>query len=349
MPYDKLRYSIVGLGHIAEKAYLAASQDLEKAELAAVCDADAVKAAAWAAKFGISAYSDFHNMLDSEQLDFIVNLTPHSVHAEVIRAAAGRGVSVFTEKPPVMSLGQAHEIDGLVKASGIRLMVGLQRRFSRTYANFRRTISRIENPFLIEARYSMYINGLGEGWRSSVSLAGGGCLIDMGYHMIDLIIWYFGLPDRVCMESSAVAAPESVYDVEDTALVLFGYKRGLYGSLTLSRAYRPEAEYLMVTGSNGSCTIDRERAVILDRQGRVVDEERVDYDMAELVRRQLDYFVDVVRGSNPEFTGMECNMEHMTFLDACYRSRSSGRYVAIDRVEEDGRTAKRCGFGRELV
>lgn len=338
---ETLKFGIVGLGHIAEKAYLGAITRVEGAKAAAVCDIDRQRADAWSSKLHVPSYHSVIDMLDSEKLDFLINLTPHNVHANVINEAARRGVHVFTEKPVVNSLAEAAAVKMLVESSGIKLMVALQRRFSKAHNDFHEMAKSVGNPFFVEARYTRYINGPGDGWRGSRKLAGGGCLIDMGYHMIDLIIWHFGLPDMVCMESSTKAAPWTDYDAEDTALVMFNYKSGLYGMLFLSRAYRPEEEYLRLTGSSGSCIIDRQVARMLGKDGSIVAEEQVDYDMVELVRKQLKHFVAAIREDTEPFTGMGYNMQHMAFVDACYRSKTAGAYVSVSHMVESAKEKMR--------
>jgi predicted dehydrogenase len=63
----------------------------------------------------------------------------------------------------------------------------------------------------------------------------GGCIIDMGYHLVDMLLWYFGMPDRVLAQHSASARPEQDYDAEDTATITFGYGSGLFGTALLPR------------------------------------------------------------------------------------------------------------------
>jgi len=327
-----LRFGIIGLGHIAEKAYLGVVTGIEDARVVAVCDIDRQKADSWSGKLHVPAYYSITKMLDSENLDFLINLTPHNVHAGVIREAIKHKVHVFTEKPAVNSIKEAVLIKEHAESSGVKLMVALQREFSNAHRNFHEMVKSVENPFFIEARYTKYINEPGAGWRGSRKLAGGGCLIDMGYHIIDLIIWHFGLPDRVYIKASTKAAPDADYDAEDTALVTFSYKNGVYGTLFLSRAYRPEEEYLKLTGSGGSCIIDRKNVRLLNKEGNDVSNGQVDYDIAELTKRQLNHFITSIRNDTEPLTDMGYNIQHMSFIDACYKSLVTGNYATVDRT-----------------
>ncbi|MDE1833531.1 MAG: Gfo/Idh/MocA family oxidoreductase [Candidatus Micrarchaeota archaeon] len=323
-----LDYCIVGLGNIAEKAYLKATGTTRGARLAGVCDIIPERAERWGAETGRPCYTDLEQMLDETDPDFVIDCTPHNVHREVIEAACRRGTHVLKEKPFARSLDEARQIDEMSRRSGIMVMIALQRRFNgihRRFAELRGSI----NPFLIECRYSAYISSPGSGWRGTREQAGGGCVIDMGYHMIDLLIWYFGLPSMVCAEFSAAAVPSGAYDAEDTAAIMFNYGRGLYGSLTLSR-FAPRTEYMRATGSNGILEVTKDELRYMKNDGTMMEQTRQEFDMPKLVAEEIDYFAGVINGEEQNFSGTEQNLGHMSFIDACYKSRESGVYQRID-------------------
>lgn len=138
-------------------------------------------------------------------------------------------------------MSEAQELAKQCEESGIQLMVTLQRRFNPIYTSFVQLADQVGVPFAVDAQYTLFVDDPSEGWRGLTSKAGGGCIIDMGYHLVDLILWYFGLPDRVLAEVSIGARPDRAYDAEDAALIHFGYDSGLYGSLLLSRFIGPKA------------------------------------------------------------------------------------------------------------
>ena len=138
-------------------------------------------------------------------------------------------------------------------------MVTLQRRFNPIYTSFLQLADRIGTPFVVDAAYTLHTPDPSDGWRGEVATAGGGCVIDMGYHLVDMLIWYFGLPDRVYADLSTTARPDRRYDAEDTAVIQFGYDSGLYGSLLLSRFIGPKTERIRVVGSRGIVDLERGR------------------------------------------------------------------------------------------
>ncbi|WP_429415675.1 Gfo/Idh/MocA family protein [Nocardia sp. GAS34] len=199
-------------------------------------------------------------------------------------------------------------------------MVTLQRRFNPIYTSFTRLADQIGTPFAIDARYTLHVDDPSEGWRGSTATAGGGCVIDMGYHLIDLILWYFGLPDRITADLSVSARPDRTYDAEDTALIHFAYDGGLYGSLLLSRFIGPKAEEIRLVGSRGIVHLERGRLRRLTNGGEVIESLVREQGWPSAAASQIDYFRHVIEGDRPNLSGPQENLAHMSFVAACYES-----------------------------
>ena len=147
-------------------------------------------------------------------------------------------------------------------------MVTLQRRFNPIYTSFLQLADQIGTPFVVDAQYTLHTPDPSEGWRGKTAKAGGGCVIDMGYHLIDMILWYFGQPDRILADLSVSARPDREYDAEDTALIHFAYVSGLYGSLLISRFIGPKREQIRLVGSKGIVQLERGRVQRLTNRRR---------------------------------------------------------------------------------
>jgi predicted dehydrogenase len=168
----------------------------------------------------------------------------------------------------------------------------------------------------------------GAGWRGRAVAAGGGCIIDMGYHLIDMILWYFGLPDRVLTDLSTTARPDVHYDTEDTALIHFGYDSGLYGSLLLSRFIGPKTEHIRLVGSKGIVHLERGRIRRLTNDGEVVESLSREQSWPSAATCQIDHFCRVIAGLRPNNSGPEQNLAHMSFIAACYESARQRTYIS---------------------
>lgn len=295
--------------------------------MVAVCDADAAAVEAHQAEFGTTGYTDYNAMFAAENLDLVVICVPHHVGRAVITAAAEHGVHVLKEKPFAISLDEARELAAVCDQAGIEVMVTLQRRFNPIYTAFPQLADQIGTPFVVDAQYTLAVADPAAGWRGRADLAGGGCLVDMGYHVIDLLLWYFGLPDRVLADTSTSARPDRTYDAEDTALVHFAYASGLYGSLLLSRSIGPKTEQLRLAGTDGTVILERGRLRRLDARGNVIESLTREQSWPAAATAQVDHFARVIAGTRENPSGPASHLAHLAFITACYTAARTGASV----------------------
>lgn len=194
------------------------------------------------------------------------------------------------------------------------------------YSTFHQLYDQIGQPFLIDAAYTMSVDPAA-GWRGQRCLAGGGCIIDMGYHVIDMLLWYFGLPDRVLAQYSATARPELDYDAEDTAYILFGFDSGLVGTVLLSRWIPPKTEQIRVVGTRGAIVLERGRIQRLRSDGELVESLSREESWPAAATAQVDHFCRVLHGSRCNVSGPGSHLAHAAFIDAAYASSRAGGFV----------------------
>jgi predicted dehydrogenase len=266
-------------------------------------------------------------MFTAEQLDMVVICVPHYLGRDVVKEAAERKVHVLKEKPFATSLGEADELVGCCEQAGIELMVTLQRRFNPIYTSFTQLADQIGTPFMVDAAYTLHVADPSDGWRGQCAAAGGGCVIDMGYHLIDMILWYFGLPDRVLADMSVGARLDRSYDAEDTALIHFSYDSGLYGSLLLSRFIGPKSEQIRLVGNSGIVHLERGRIRRLTNDGEVVESLAREQAWPSAAASQINHFARVIEGLRPNVSGPRQNLAHMSFIASCYESAQRRMYI----------------------
>lgn len=323
----RMRAGVVGLGGQALEDHIPGLLASDRAELAAVCDENPEIVREQQYKFRVPGYTDFREMLASEALDLVIVTVPHNIGRAVIEAAAEHGIHVLKEKPFATTMDEAQELVKRCAEAEIQLMVTLQRRFNPIYTSFIQLADQIGTPFVVDAQYTLHIADPSEGWRGSTDTAGGGCIIDMGYHLVDMILWYFGLPDRVLADLSVSARPDRRYDAEDTALIHFGYDSGLYGSLLLSRFIGPKNEQIRLVGSKGMVHLERGRLRRLTNGGEPVESLSREQAWPSAATSQIDYFCRVIKGTRPNISGPTENLAHMSFIAACYESARTHAYI----------------------
>jgi predicted dehydrogenase len=323
----KLRAGVVGLGKQALQDHIPGLHASDGAELVAICDENPEIVHEQQYEYRVQGYTDFREMFKTERLDLVVVTVPHYVGRTVIETAAENNVHVLKEKPFATTMQEAQELVGICERSGIQLMVTLQRRFNPIYTSFTQLADQIGTPFVVDAQYTLHIADPSEGWRGKTAKAGGGCVIDMGYHLIDMLLWYFGLPDRVLADISVNARPDRDYDAEDTALIHFAYDSGLYGSLLLSRFIGPKTEQIRLVGSKGIVHLERGRLRRLNNNGETIESLSREQAWPSAAAGQLDYFCRVIEGLRPNVSGPKENLSHMSFIAACYESARIRTYI----------------------
>lgn len=317
---EKLRAGVVGLGRQALEDHIPGLLKSDGAELVAVCDEDAEVVREQQYNLRVAGYTDAEAMFSGEQLDFVVVCVPHDAGRHIIEAAAECRIHVLKEKPFATTLAEAKELVARVEGAGIHLMVTLQRRFNPIYASFHQLADQIGTPFVVDAAYTLHIADPSEGWRGQTSRAGGGCVIDMGYHLVDMLLWYFGQPDRISADMSVTARPDRDYDAEDTALIHFSYESGLYGSLLLSRFIGPKSERIRLVGSKGIVHLERGRIRRLTNGGEIVESLAREQAWPSAAVNQVNHFCRVIEGMRPNLSGPRENLAHLSFIQGCYES-----------------------------
>lgn len=195
----KLRYACIGAGGIADKKHLNGYKRLPDVELTAVCDTNQKAAEKLAEKYEIGkVYTDYREMLDKEQLDLISVCTPNYLHAPITIDALKKGVHVHCEKPMALNAAEAKAIVDAKNKFNRMVMLGLNYRFT----NESQFVREYAASGLLGEIYHVRcgwrrrngIPGMGV-WFTDKSLSGGGALIDLGVHFLDLVLYFMGYPE----------------------------------------------------------------------------------------------------------------------------------------------------------
>lgn len=317
----------MGLGKQSTEDHLPGILNSRNANLVAVSDVDKEKVATISAKYNVLGYDNYKNLLKTEKLDFIIVAVPHSEYIEIINEAAKHKVHILKEKPFARNLTEAISIKNIIEKNKIHLMVTLQRRFNPIYTTFFQLKEKVGRKLFLDAKQTMFLKNPQDGWRASKKIAGGGVVIDMGYHLIDLIIWYFGLPDSVFCEFTVNTNIDKNHSVEDTATILFKYNNGFHGSLTLSSYYSPKTQSLKLIGTKGCVEIERGTIKRFDETGKLTESLSRENSWPSAASDQIDYFCNIISGTKANIGNHIYHLQHVAFVEACYKSKIYGKYI----------------------
>lgn len=242
--------AIVGLSRQGVKHLLAVLQH-PKFELVAICDANEETLLNASLQFSVQGFSNVISMLDKTQLDVLILCLPHDQYSEVIAEAFPRGIHILKEKPFACNMAEAR--NWLTKARKFKVYLGIaaQRRFHPSYQLAKLKLSSITNPYHISLVHRDNLPYDDSGWRGKVSRAGGGVLLDLGYHYVDLLQWYFGLPAEVyqSIKLTKGSVISDLNSVEDTISTVIRFKNDIICQLFLSRESLSQSENIMIYGT----------------------------------------------------------------------------------------------------
>ena len=137
-----------------------------------------------------------------------------------------------------------------------------------SYLFAQRHLANIGIPYQFYAKHFIAHGSIYTGWRSKKVYSGGGVLLDLGYHLIDILTIFFGEPLSVSMSSSNKGAPEHKYSVEDAATVLFSYSSGIHGCFQVGCLSGPKEEMIEIRGSDGTLVVRKDSCVLYDVKGK---------------------------------------------------------------------------------
>jgi Predicted dehydrogenases and related proteins len=265
----KLRVGLVGLGNIG-KTHLLYMKDMDKVELAGVCDVDEQKAAFFAKESGARAYLDYEDMLERETLDAVIVAVPHYDHPKVAIEAFRRGIHVLCEKPIAVHVNDALTMlaaynEARKQQSDLQFGLMFQERTLAHYRTIKNILDGGELGKLVRAtwinttmfRSQAYYNS--GGWRATWAGEGGGILVNQCPHTLDMYQWLFGMPQTI----SAHAHIGKYHDieVEDEVTAYFEHKEGMIGHLIVSTAESPGTNRLEIVGENGKLVYENDKLV----------------------------------------------------------------------------------------
>jgi predicted dehydrogenase len=183
---------IVGCGAIGQRR----ARHLAGARLAHCCDTDLARASGLASATPDCTFgSDLYELLDRSDIGAVIVATPHDALVEIVRAAISAGKHVLVEKPAARNAEELHGMSQLAARHNVRVRVGFNHRYHRTFQHARRLVdSGVLGPLLfVRARYGHGGRpGYDREWRAQPQRSGGGELIDQGIHLIDLARWFLG-------------------------------------------------------------------------------------------------------------------------------------------------------------
>lgn len=242
---SRIRVGIVGCGKITQRLALPQLAACPDAEVAALVDINRAAASRLATRFAVDPrriWTDWRRMLRSAEVDAIAVCVPNALHAEVAIAALEAKKHVLVEKPMALTLDEADAMVAAARASRRYLFVEQTQRFDPVHETAYEVLrsGRLGRLHMVRGR----IGHAGPEYWSPTSRwflnrreAGGGAIMDVGAHIVDLLRWFVGARvRRVCAVAKTL---QKSIRVEDNAGGLLEFADGTLGAFEVSWTTRP--------------------------------------------------------------------------------------------------------------
>jgi len=335
---DKVGIGVIGAGGIAYRRTIPGMLKAKNCKLAAVMDPVDIERIA--AEFKVPGYTTEAELLADPGVEAVYIASPVSIHLKQIKMAAKAGKHILCEKPLTLNRKQAEEAVAACREAKVVLQEGYMMKFHGAHQKIKEMIDegRLGKLVYLRAQLSCWYPKIEGAWRQDPKTGGGGSLMDMGTHLIDLLE-YFGGPVRRIVALTGRLVQE--YKSEDAATTMLEFKSGAQATIDTFFCIPDEASRtrLEIYGSQGS--ILAEGTIGQSSAGKVqgiVGLGDAGYDATQskdVARRfetlpfpkinpytaECEYFADCVLAGRPvEINGPKNAIHIMDLAEKAYRS-----------------------------
>ena len=352
---EKLRICSIGLGGM-DRHHTRAHKELGLTEIVAFCDIIPERAEMMRDEYFPDAkvYTDYREMIEKENPDAVDIATPNYLHSPMAVFALEHGCHVFCEKPDAVSVAEAEKMRDAAEKAGKILMVMRNNRYYTPSVFMKQFIADGKAGDIYAARCGWQrrrgIPGKG-GWFTTKAQSGGGPLIDLGVHMIDLAIWAMGNPTPVAVSGCTYnkfaddnadadsenakfgdAMTDGTFDVEDLAMGFIRFDNGACLQIEFSWASNVDKEkrYVELRGTKaGFSWRSSDEIEVYSEEHGVLTDLKPQLKGIDGHAANIAHFIDCVQnGTAPDFVPQQ-GVNMIKILTAIYESAETGKEVLL--------------------
>lgn len=347
---EKLRFGIIGAGGIADRRTLPGMMLAENVTVRAVMEIDPLTANRLKKKYHAAyAYTNEEEMLKNPEIDAVYIASPVVFHARQAKLAADYGKHILLEKPIAMNSREGEEVIEHCAAKGVQIAAGFMMRFGTHVMNMKRYVAQGKIGQVVSgySQFTLWCPREEGNWRQVRAKSGGGPLMDMGVHCIDLMEYITG--SRVCEVAAFNDTVVFDYDVEDSSTVLLKLTNGAQCTVQTNFNIPDEVARwrLELFGTRGRLLGDTVigqndggslNAVFLKDVGAYnatqdhADEkgEFIDGEFGNLYTREVESFADSILNHKPLQVPASDAVHVQKVIELAYRSSEEHRSFTVD-------------------
>ena len=333
----KVKIAVIGTGRMGSVHARNIARQIPEAELMAVCDIRLEVAQAVANELGIQrVVMDYHDLLDDKDIEAILIASSTNTHAFIMKDVAAAGKHIFCEKPLALDLNDIDDALSAVAQAGVKLQVGFNRRFDRSYQRVHEIVTsgEIGRPCILR------ITNRDPDFPSMDFLrVSGGIFLDLAIHDFDMIRFQLGEVDEIYAMGGVLVNPElNEFGDVDTDVIVLRFTNGALGTIDNSRkAVYGYDQRLEVFCSNGTAMADNEAetTVVKGNTDGFLSAKPPYFFMqryAPCYVEEVRQFVECVRDDKPTPTNGEDGRAAVVLGYAAWKSLRENRPVKISEI-----------------
>jgi scyllo-inositol 2-dehydrogenase (NADP+) len=309
-----IRVGLIGVGKMGMSHYAILGAH-PAVQVRAICDSASYLTYIVRKRTGIKTFKDYRQMIDTADLDCVVVATPSSTHFGAASYALEHGLHAFVEKPLCLDPMDSKRLSEIATRKGRANQVGYHNRFIGTFRETRRLVQAgaIGDVYHVSGTAFGQVvirPKTGNTWRARKA-SGGGCLHDYASHVVDLMGFIVGSPERVvAAELKTIFSSE----VEDAVYAMFRYPNGATGQLEANwsdETHRKMSTTITIFGTKGKIVTDRQECRVFLREGAAFER----YPAGWTIR----YITDLQEPVNYYLRGEEYSAQIDAFVGAVER------------------------------
>ena len=330
-----VRWGVLGAGGFANSRGIPRGlKGARNAELRALMDLDCPEELA--RRHGaVEFYDSVEGLVASENVDAVYVATPHHLHCEHVLAAAHRGKHVLCEKPMATSVEDCQRMIDACRDHGVKLAIGYMKRYDVYHRRAKEIVDSGILGTVTEARaqivaWTAYQDP--HHWRLDPERSGGGVMVSLGCHAIDLLCYLLGDVAEVRAVTGCHTVDPPGAATEDRAIVLMEFTNGAYAIMDTSYAIPFRKNYLEVYGTEGSILAERTLGPFLSpamELHQATGITRLDIPWSDPYAAEFQHFGECIEGDKTPLADGRAGLQTTRVILAVYESAKSGRPIRL--------------------
>lgn len=330
-----IRWGIIGASGVAHRRAMPAIKETQSAELMALMTRNIERSRQLARQHGAKRfYDNIDDILNDREIDAVYIATPVVFHQEQVIKAAESGKHILCEKPMSMNSQECSRMIEACDKNNVKLMLCFPMRFQPFHRQIRDIITSEKLGQIVEIRIQMvkWMPMDQNAWRIDQKIGGGGALMDIGAHCLDLLRYLAGeFSEIVAFSTNRIFG----WNVEETGTILTRFTRGGWGIADVSFTVPYSENLLEIYGTQGSIIVRAAEPPTTGWTEKIITTGGTEVHQIpsiNLFKAIFEHFSRFIEGLEaPVSTGLD-GLRNIEAIESAYESLRTGKIVPVGRV-----------------